>query len=648
MTQFGCLIGSLLATAPRVLLLLAWGVADRWALVWDGSLLVPLLGIAFLPYTAIMYLLVWTPQGIVGFAYMWIALGVLLDVSQWSLVLTSVHTGRNLAQRSAPKARSALRRVLRAARATPWPVWLIFLLALAVRLVGVPYGLPQQLDPDEPIFVQGALRMVTEGNLDPGWYGAPASTLMDGMAGLYAAYGLVGILGGTFHSMADLLTAYQVDGSHFLLLGRTWTALTGTAVVVVAYALARELRVSVFWSALAAAVLALSPLMIDYSWLVRMDMLQSAFMMLVLLALLLAMRHPNLLVFVMAGVFLGLAAASKYPAIVTVIPIVAAAVALAARRRVTATTAFGYLVGSGVASLLAVLLVAPYLLVNFQTMLGDVEREARTTHLSHTGEGFLPDLWKYLTVALPQALRGPATLLGVAGVLSLLASRRGWLVGLCFGAYLLFISYLALWWVRWAVPLVPLAVIGAVFLLDRLECRLRLRSRPGWSIVARILVAGLLLIPVALPTASMVWTRATNDDPRVEGAEWIEANVPAGSRILIESYVPQVSAEDFQLLIARSGQLLRWQDFSDQRRPARFFGSLADGWQQGSPEDLVDLIETQDVDYVLLSGSWIRRYRAEQDTYAHQLALYETLLQRYPIVQRFGHDDVIVLDVKGG
>jgi hypothetical protein len=47
-----------------------------------------LLGIIFLPYTTIMYMLVWTPVvGIQGFDWVWLAFGVMLDVMKWSQIV---------------------------------------------------------------------------------------------------------------------------------------------------------------------------------------------------------------------------------------------------------------------------------------------------------------------------------------------------------------------------------------------------------------------------------------------------------------------------------------------------------------------------------------------------------------------------------
>jgi len=81
----GCLLAFGAAFLPRVVLILAWIFGSRWDRVFD-TWIWPLLGIIFLPYTTIMYLLVWSPTGLEGWDWMWIALGVLLDGMKWAQI----------------------------------------------------------------------------------------------------------------------------------------------------------------------------------------------------------------------------------------------------------------------------------------------------------------------------------------------------------------------------------------------------------------------------------------------------------------------------------------------------------------------------------------------------------------------------------
>jgi hypothetical protein len=79
-----CLLASLLLIGPRFVGAIWWLVQPaRWSVAFSGSWLWPLLGLIFLPWTTIMYVLV-APGGIVGFEWVWIGLAVLADVASYS------------------------------------------------------------------------------------------------------------------------------------------------------------------------------------------------------------------------------------------------------------------------------------------------------------------------------------------------------------------------------------------------------------------------------------------------------------------------------------------------------------------------------------------------------------------------------------
>lgn len=81
----GCLLVLLSAFAPRLVVVFAWiarpayfdAVFDTW--IW------PLLGLIFLPFTTLMWLLLGAPpEGVEGLDWLWIALAVLLDLSHYA------------------------------------------------------------------------------------------------------------------------------------------------------------------------------------------------------------------------------------------------------------------------------------------------------------------------------------------------------------------------------------------------------------------------------------------------------------------------------------------------------------------------------------------------------------------------------------
>ena len=83
MLLIGCLLAFGIAVAPRVVLVLAWLFSDRWQVVWGGEFLAPLLGVIFAPFTTVMYVLSWSPGGIEGWDWLWIGLGVIMDVMHY-------------------------------------------------------------------------------------------------------------------------------------------------------------------------------------------------------------------------------------------------------------------------------------------------------------------------------------------------------------------------------------------------------------------------------------------------------------------------------------------------------------------------------------------------------------------------------------
>ena len=84
MLLFGCLLAFGIAFAPRLMLILAWIFSDRWQFVWGDQWIAPLLGIIFLPFTTVMYMVVWTPNGIEGWDWLWIALGLFVDLTHYA------------------------------------------------------------------------------------------------------------------------------------------------------------------------------------------------------------------------------------------------------------------------------------------------------------------------------------------------------------------------------------------------------------------------------------------------------------------------------------------------------------------------------------------------------------------------------------
>ena len=86
MLVFGCLLAMAAGFAPCLVLIIMWIVGPRVSAAFE-TWIWPLLGLIFLPYTTIMFVLLSKRvKGVDGWDWVWIALGVWLDLMKWSRI----------------------------------------------------------------------------------------------------------------------------------------------------------------------------------------------------------------------------------------------------------------------------------------------------------------------------------------------------------------------------------------------------------------------------------------------------------------------------------------------------------------------------------------------------------------------------------
>ena len=81
----GCLFVLLAAFAPRLIVVFAWIARPNYFDAVFDTWIFPLLGLVFLPFATLMWLLLGAPpEEIQGFDWVWIGLAVLLDLSHYA------------------------------------------------------------------------------------------------------------------------------------------------------------------------------------------------------------------------------------------------------------------------------------------------------------------------------------------------------------------------------------------------------------------------------------------------------------------------------------------------------------------------------------------------------------------------------------
>ena len=81
----GCLLGLFGAFFPRLAVLFIWLARPAYfEAALGGNVFIAFLGILFLPFTTLMYVLLWSPTGLTGFDWVWLVLAFLIDISGWA------------------------------------------------------------------------------------------------------------------------------------------------------------------------------------------------------------------------------------------------------------------------------------------------------------------------------------------------------------------------------------------------------------------------------------------------------------------------------------------------------------------------------------------------------------------------------------
>jgi hypothetical protein len=438
---------------------------------------------------------------------------------------------------------------------------LVLGVGLGLRLWGIAQGLPYVYNIDEADhFVPKAVRMFG-GSLNPGYFAnPPAFTYV-----LHVAFDI------WFGGGAGVLHANSAHPQELYLLARVIAAVLGTVAIWLLYLLGARL----FGRAvglLAAAVEAVAFLPVFYSHLALNDAPTLAPLTLSLLGTAGVLRKGRAIDYLIAGVGLGLACATKYTAGIVVLPLLVACwirwrergapeqsggpAEPSRRRSPLELPGAGGVLLAAVCALGAFLIANPYSLIDFSAFHRELVHQS-TLSAESQGKlgapregGFLYYLWT-LTWGLGW-VPALAALGGAVVVWRSAGARLGWLLVPAPMLFLIFMGVQGRYFGRWLLPIFPiLCLLGALFALRAVAAAQALGTRGGRLQGRRARTAlrsGLAAAAVlALCGQGAVYSLHSglvlaHADTRNRTREWMVANIPAGSRIAIEPVV----LEDWQ------------------------------------------------------------------------------------------------------
>ncbi len=413
------------------------------------------------------------------------------------------------------------------------PLSVVLVVALALRLWGIRQGLPYVYDVDEyGHFVPEAVAMFHHG-LNPHYFiNPPALTYL-----LHAVFAI------WFGGRLGVTREFALHPDRLFLLARVTVALLGTASVWLLYLVGARLFDRAV-GLLASAVLAVAFLPVFYGHLALNDVPTLAPLTLSLLGTAGVLRRGRTVDYLLAGVGVGLASATKYTAGAMILPLLAAAAAQYRNGRPGGRRDVALGVGIAVAAALGSYLIAnPYSVIDFHLFRKELELQSSYTEMSKASwiggprqGGFVYYLWSFTW-----GLGWIPALAALGGAVSISSRDRrvGWVLVPVVVLYLLFLSLQGRYFGRWLLPIFPIAcLLAASFALEvagwasRRTPRLRGAAAAFTALAVVALVAQGLVYSVH---SGLILSRA---DTRNLTRAWLVEHIPAGAKIVVEPVVP--------------------------------------------------------------------------------------------------------------
>ena len=369
----------------------------------------------------------------------------------------------------------------------------ICLAALAVRLLGLGYGLPAIYNPDETPILNRALAFA-KGDPNPHNFLYP-SLYFYAVFAWEVLFFAAGRVVGLFDSLGAFQREFFTDPSRLFLAGRVLTALCGTATVIAVYAFGRRLY-GLAAGLAAATFYAISPIAVRDAHYIKLD---------VPVTLLVALTHAVLARIVvdpayaarrtswmLAGVLAGLAVSTHYYAIFVVVA-VAAAAAADLRRSGSWQTSAGLLTVAAAGTIAGFLAGTPFIAVEPQTAMRDIAGVREVDIDRAVVGGVFPTVIPYLRILLFDAVGWPVAIASGIGIFGALASdwRRGLLLVAFVVPFLAFVMN-TVPMSRYLNVLLPIMAVAAAWTVVTLARLVAERRRPA-------IAAGLLTAVAATP-----------------------------------------------------------------------------------------------------------------------------------------------------
>ena len=467
---------------------------------------------------------------------------------------------------------------------------IIFAVSMMIRRIGIKHGFPILTHPDEITIIQPVLDMTRLHSLNPGIFSRPDQIL--------------DYLNLIFLNIVSFLkygqNVYWAFEEHYLVFyfySRLLISIMGSLIPIVAYKIGKEIKPKLALPA--TIVFATFPLYVEHSLYITPDIPITLFTLLIIYFAIKYLNTQKNIYLILATAFTAINTAEKYPGILSLaLVILALGLQIFCNDKTTQPKKFKrFLLKSlliAIVFIVSLFVVAPFLFIEYKSVIQALVTESRSTHLGADNLGWLGNMWFYVKTFFANINIIGALLFGV-GLFALVKTWNKKYILVFYGFfYWITLSKLALHWERWALPMfiAPLLIIaiGISFFWEKSK------QRQSTKFIGALLIG--IFIFQQSAHALYIPIRLKYTETRLASKIFCETNGIIQENSIYEGYTPL-------------GPAIAKEVFSDY------------------------LMRTPDKDYILLSSSMYGRYFAEPDRYQDYIRIYDEIRENNTLIKRY-------------
>jgi hypothetical protein len=482
----------------------------------------------------------------------------------------------------------------------PLILMLIIISSSFFIFVGIDWGLPAYLHPDEGTIVNSAIKMVQNRSFEPDVFYRPDHLLIQINMLLYRIL--------IYLYDVSIANMNSIGIETFYLTARIITGVFAVASIIVGYLIGKNYSNN---AGLASAFLfAFFPRYITHSHYATPDIPSTFFMLLFIYSALSYMQKSNYANLVFMSLITAAFITIKYPGAILCLMIAVSVIACSLSEK-KVLKIFTHGISAVCLVLTFIFLISPVLVLKFSNVRQAFVNEARSTHLGADGLGVVGNVMFYFNNYLSASGIILLVFLGF-GFFSLLSKKQSVLKNIPIFYSFIFticISCMPLHWERWGLPMhVSPLLVSAIGVSNAYEI---FATNKSLSSAKKQKLRTIFTVAVCLSFINLILSSYGDmitfllPDTRIVSLEYCEENGINGNNTAVESYttVGIGAAESI---------------------PGIF-----------EEVDGVYYLNKNRVENVIISSGMYGRYKAEPDRYSHMVALYDSLDNHYINRERF-------------